>query len=223
MKETSRQQIFDYRTSSDTCATGGLCFQKPGCVLSHLFAMQSVSKIVSRLYFSLAWLFASHGAFHAATDSGAWSLQSPDRRCSISVTLDQGRLRYQVFRAGQIVLPASPLGLRRADADFSANLTFDRADRPKIQRGKYQLFTGPQPEVNHLVNLRTLNFRNTNGIALAVDRRRSLLDDGAQEILDLQPVKIFHRIDGGEKFCVFLFRQRLARGGVQMTDFSATD
>ncbi len=131
--------------------------------------MRAKLEIRQRFCLALTWLIASLGIAEAATDSGAWSLQSPDRRCSISVTLDQGRLSYQVFRAGQIVLPASPLGLRRADADFSANLTFDRADRPKIQREKYQLFTGPQPEVNHLVNFRTLNFRNTNGVALAVD------------------------------------------------------
>ncbi len=85
------------------------------------------------------------------------------------MTLDHGRLSYQVSRAGRTVLPPSPLGLRRDDDDFSTNLVFDGAQKPAIQREKYQLFAGPQAEVNHLVNFRTLNFRNKNGAALAVD------------------------------------------------------
>jgi hypothetical protein len=97
---------------------------------------------------------ASLGTVQAAMDSGPWSLQSPDGRCGISVTLDRGRLSYQVFRAGQTVLSDSPLGLRRADADFSENLTFERAGKPQTQREKYKLFAGPQPEVNHLVRFR---------------------------------------------------------------------
>ena len=117
----------------------------------------------------LGLLFASLGTIQAATDSGVRSLQSPDGHCSIAVMLDQGRLSYQVSRAGQTVLPPSPLGLRRDDDDLSTDLVFVGSEKPAVRREKYELFAGPQPQVNHPVNFRTLNFRNKNGVALAVD------------------------------------------------------
>jgi hypothetical protein len=118
------------------------------------------------------------GSYHvsAAVIPNAWSLSSPHRRCDLAVTLDQGRLTYRVHRAGQLVLPASPLGLRREDADFSGGLAFVSAGKPNAQREDYELFAGPQPRVNHLVNFRTLTFRNSGGELLAVDLAAS--DEG---------------------------------------------
>src|SRR5882724_12063553 len=131
--------------------------------------MRKNFRIPARYCAFLILFLTSLGTIYAATGPGVWSLQSPDGLCSISVTLDEGRLSYQVDRAGQTVLPASPLGLRRGDADFSTNLAFDHAAKPRTQREKYELFTGPQPHINHLVNFRTLTFRNTNGVPLALD------------------------------------------------------
>src|SRR6267378_3554199 len=102
--------------------------------------MNTPAKMFPRFCLSLILLFSSLGTIQAATGADAWLLQSPDGRCGISVTLDQGRLSYQVVRAGQTVLPASPLGLRRGDADFSANLAFDHAAKPGTQREKYESF-----------------------------------------------------------------------------------
>jgi hypothetical protein len=138
--------------------------------------MKTTIKVLLNFCFSLALLFSSLETIQAAADSDTWSLQSPDGRCNISVTLDQGRLTYQVFHTGQTVLPDSPLGLRRSDEDFSANLAFDHATKPKTQREKYELFTGPQPHINHLVNFRTLTFRNEHGAPLAIDLAAS--DEG---------------------------------------------
>jgi hypothetical protein len=122
-----------------------------------------------RFFCSVFLLLAPPAITRAATGSEAWSLESPEGRCRISVSLDQGRLSYQVFRAGQLVLPASPLGLRRDDADFSTELAFDHAEKPQTHREKYELFAGPQPRVDHLVKVRTLTFRNRGGLPLAVD------------------------------------------------------
>jgi hypothetical protein len=131
--------------------------------------MRKSFKIPARYCAPLILFLASLGTIYAATDSGTWSLQSPDGLCSISLTLDQGRPTYQVVRAGQTLLTACPLGLRLDDEDFSASLTFDCAAKPRTQREKYELFTGPQPHINHHVNFRTLTFRNKNGISLAID------------------------------------------------------
>lgn len=75
------------------------------------------------------------------------------------------------------MLPASPLGLRREDADFSTNLTFDSVAKPRTEREKYELFTGPQPHINHRIKFRTLAFRNQSLVPLAIDLAAS--DEGA--------------------------------------------
>ncbi len=126
-------------------------------------------KMPASFCFFLILLFASLGTVHAATGSDVWSLRSPGGLCSISVTLDQGRLSYQVNRGGQAVLPASPLGLRRDDEDFSTHLTLADAAKPRTRREQYESFTGPQPHINHLVTFRTLTFVNGNGMPLAID------------------------------------------------------
>lgn len=74
------------------------------------------------------------------------------------------------------MLPASPLGLRRNDEVFSTNLAFNQATKPKALREKYELFTGPQPRINHLVNFRTLAFQNEHGAPLTIDLAAS--DEG---------------------------------------------
>src|SRR5271163_1653136 len=74
----------------------------------------------------------------AATNS--WSLTSPDGVCSIAVALgSNGSLSYQATRAGKIVVPASPLGLRRDDQDFEQSLQLDHAGEVEGRRGKYEL------------------------------------------------------------------------------------
>ncbi len=108
--------------------------------------------------------------------SDPWTLKSPEGNCEIRVTLDGGMMTYQALRAGKVVLPTSPLGLRRDDQDFSHELIFDHAGKPKTQREQYELFAGPQPRVNHLVNFRTLTFHNANGAPLALDLAAS--DEG---------------------------------------------
>jgi alpha-glucosidase len=108
----------------------------------------------------------------AAGPAGAnsWSLTSPDGGCGISVALgNNGSLSYQVSRAGRIVIPASPLGLRRDDQDFEHSLKFDRAGKVRKRREKYELFAGVQPRVDHILNQRSLVFRNSNNMALEID------------------------------------------------------
>lgn len=104
-----------------------------------------------------------------AETPNTWSVQSPDGRCQIAVTLDRGQLRYEVHRAGKLVIPASPLGLRRDDGNFSSGLVFENAGEPEARIEEYELFTGPQSHVNHRLNFRTLRFHNTKGAPLALD------------------------------------------------------
>ena len=99
-----------------------------------------------------------------------WSLASPDGQCAITVSLGEGgKLSYEVSRAGRLVIPASPLGLRRDDEDFEQDLVFDRAGSPERRREVYELFSGTRPRVDHRLNLRRLTFHNAHGAPLEID------------------------------------------------------
>ena len=116
------------------------------------------------------WLAASlvclAGKLWAATETNSWSLVSPEGRCAISVSLNsEGELSYQASRTEKVVIPNSPLGLRRNDQDFENSLVFVHAGNAEQRREEYELFTGPQSRVNHLLSYRSLTFRNTNNFS----------------------------------------------------------
>src|ERR1700722_12221383 len=91
-------------------------------------------------------------------ETAEWSLQSPDKKCEITVSLDSGRLSYYTSLNGKVVITKSPLGLKRDDQDFENGLVFERAGNVENRREKYELFAGVQPRVNHRVNFRELTF-----------------------------------------------------------------
>lgn len=102
-------------------------------------------------------------------DGNCWSLKSPNRKCEISVSLDAGRLSYQVFRDGQIVLQKSPMGLLCDDQHFESELSIAGAGKAFRTREEYELFAGVQPRVNHVLNHRRLVFRNANKIPIEIE------------------------------------------------------
>jgi len=138
--------------------------------------MFSTLNASSRLVFPCAVLMLISGGKILAAGTNAWSLTSPDGQCAICVSLADGSLSYEVSRAGKTVLEKSPLGLRCDDQDFERGLVFDHAGKIESRREKYELFAGPQPQVNHLVNHRTLTFRNTNSMPMEIDLAAS--DEG---------------------------------------------
>jgi hypothetical protein len=87
-------------------------------------------------------------------------LASPNGQCEISVSLADGKLSYKVSRAGKIVIQQSPLGLQRDDQNFERGLVFQSAGKMESRREKYELFAGPQPQINHRLNFRALIFEN---------------------------------------------------------------
>jgi hypothetical protein len=105
-----------------------------------------------------------------------WSLESPDKKCEITVSLDAGRLSYYTSLDGKTVIQKSPLGLKRDDEDFENGLVFERAGKIEKRREKYELFAGVQPQVNHRVNFRELAFHNANGSPIELDLAAS--DEG---------------------------------------------
>jgi alpha-glucosidase len=112
----------------------------------------------------------------AAAESNSWQLTSPDGRCSISVALDAGKLGYEVWRAGTIVIQRSQLGLRSDDQELDRSLIFDRAEQVEHRREQYELFAGTLPHVDHVVNHRTLVFHNSKDVPIEIELAAS--DEG---------------------------------------------
>jgi alpha-glucosidase len=111
-----------------------------------------------------------------SAQTNVWSLVSPDGQCEITVSLNAGQLNYQALRSGKVVIGKSPLGLHRDDQDFSRGLIFDVASKTENRREKYELFSGPQPRVDHRLNFRRVNFHNANGARIEIDLAAS--DEG---------------------------------------------
>jgi hypothetical protein len=136
------------------------------------------TKSVLTAVFAVALLVALPAMLATADNAGAssWSLKSPNRQCEITVSLDGGRLSYQVLREGKSVLQKSPMGLRRDDQDFESALTADSSGKVFSRREKYELFAGVQPRVNHMLNHRRLVFNNANRVSVEIDLAAS--DEG---------------------------------------------
>ncbi|MFO1513140.1 MAG: glycoside hydrolase family 97 catalytic domain-containing protein [Verrucomicrobiota bacterium] len=106
-----------------------------------------------------------------------WSVASPSRRCEITVNLStEGRLSYQVSRAGKVVLQPSPLVIMREDQSFESALKLARAGEIEKWRETYELFAGISPQVDRELNHRSLEFRNISNTPLVIDLAAS--DEG---------------------------------------------
>ena len=136
------------------------------------FASRSAAVVVA-----VGGLLVLGASIGTAADGHCWPLASPDGRSVIAVSLmDDGSLGYEVTRDGKPVIRHSELGLRRDDQDFSRPLAFERAGPIEARRETYDLFAGLNPHVDHLLNHRTLAFRNSRQAALEIDLAAS--DEG---------------------------------------------
>jgi alpha-glucosidase len=127
-----------------------------------------------RLLF-VALLAALPGTVPAVTNW--WSLGSPDGRCVISVSVDSNEdLSYEIRREGKPIILQSPLGVRRDDEAFDSGLALQEAGKVTSRREKYDLLAGVKPRVDHILNCRSLVFRNAHNARIALDLAAS--DEG---------------------------------------------
>lgn len=121
-------------------------------------------------------LLATVATLSAAT-ANSWSLASPGGDCAIVVTLDrEGKLAYEARRGGAVILPTSPLGLRRDDQSFAEGLALEKAGPVERRRERYELLSGNHSKVDRRVNYRSLVFRSGHKAPVAVDLAAS--DEG---------------------------------------------
>jgi alpha-glucosidase len=115
-------------------------------------------------------LLGSRAGVECADQTNSWSLSSPNTKCTITLSLNAaGNLSYMVLREESTILKESPLGLVRDDQSFERGLTFRGAERPMAKREQYQLFAGVMPQVNKLLNHRTIEFQNANRSPLKIE------------------------------------------------------
>ncbi len=120
-----------------------------------------------------AWIAISSALLSnaiAAESSSTWFLDSPERHCKITVTLENdGSLSYGVSRDGRLVIRNSPMGLVSDDQGFDRALAFDREGAAEKHRETYELFSGNHTRVDRVIRKRTLAFHNANGARLEID------------------------------------------------------
>ena len=98
------------------------------------------------------------------------TLASPDGTNAIVLHLDAaGVPSYQVSRKGKAVLGASPLGLRCSDQDFSRGLKVESAGKGEERRERYDLFSGPKPQVDQVHHRQSIVFSNASGARITLD------------------------------------------------------
>jgi alpha-glucosidase len=105
----------------------------------------------------------------APPPANLWSVESPDGRTVIAVARrPDGRLSWRATRERQPVLADSPLGIRRADQDFTGPLTFVSASEPAAIDDHYTTPAGKRRDHHVVARERTLSFANAAGAKIDV-------------------------------------------------------
>jgi alpha-glucosidase len=97
-------------------------------------------------------------------------LKSKDQSNQITLSLNSnGTLSYNVSRKGKIIIQNSPLGLNFVDHDFRSGLSISRISGIKSRREQYELKVGNNKAVDHLLETRSVTFKNRQGASMIID------------------------------------------------------
>jgi alpha-glucosidase len=97
-------------------------------------------------------------------------LQSEDHLNQINLSLSvDGRLSYNVTRRGKIIIADSPLGLSCDDQDFTSGLSVVEISPAKRKREQYELKVANNKRVDHVLESRSITFKNGEGALLILD------------------------------------------------------
>jgi len=96
-------------------------------------------------------------------------ISSPDKKVQVAVnTTGEGAIQYIVKYNNAVVINASPLGLRLADADISGHPLFVSASAVRLIKDDYRMSYGKKSSVTYVANQRILHYTGENGQAMAI-------------------------------------------------------
>lgn len=113
----------------------------------------------------------------AFADENIGTIESPDGRVHVVVSLDEGGVpRYEIRLENRPVLLPSKLGLVRDDADFTREMKFTGADDRQQVADGYEILTAKRRRNQYTANEQVFHFETADGKKLDVAFRVS--DDG---------------------------------------------
>jgi len=97
-------------------------------------------------------------------------VKSKDGLNKITLALNQsGALRYNITRRDSLLITDSPLGLTLENQDFATGLTVTDISKTKQRREKYQLKVANNKSVDHVLEGKSITFKNAQGAIMIVD------------------------------------------------------
>ena len=110
---------------------------------------------------------AATGNVNAQQES--WSVSSPNRDVTVTISLSDGTLSYSVSRNGSTIVDTSKLGITTATTDFIGGLSFEEKRTQSIS-DSYQTVTGKRLEHSYEAEELSLTF-SKNGAEVILDVR----------------------------------------------------
>lgn len=109
--------------------------------------------------------------FSSCTKAGeSLELQSENGLNTISLWLNEtGELFYKINRKNQPIIEESALGLKCNDQDFTTGLSLENVSQIETTREDYQLMVGNNKSVDHILQHKSITFKNTQGHLIVID------------------------------------------------------
>ncbi|HNT77083.1 MAG TPA: glycoside hydrolase family 97 catalytic domain-containing protein [Anaerolineae bacterium] len=95
-----------------------------------------------------------------------WQLSNEAETLTYTLILEDTRLYYAVAYRGTPVIERSPLGIVRADADFTAGLTWIATSDTRVIDETYRMLIGKQSAIAHRGVEQVFTFQNADGALL---------------------------------------------------------
>lgn len=111
------------------------------------------------------FLFSS---FKAASQSMGLSSKLGSNKITLVLTKN-GELQYNVTRRDKIIIADSPLGLNCDDQNFTSGLSVVNVSPIDVRREKYELKVGNVKTINHVLERRSITFKNRSGALMIID------------------------------------------------------
>jgi alpha-glucosidase len=103
------------------------------------------------------------------TDKALYAKSQDDFNKITLLLNDKGELHYKVTRRDKTLIADSPLGLNFNDQSFTSGLSLVSASPAEERREVYELKVANYKNIDHVLEHRSLTFKNSNGATMIID------------------------------------------------------